>query len=243
MYRNASTHALIIAASASLASAGVPAVLSTFDTGTDGWTTLKDARDFRWEETGGNPGGFIAANDVGSGAYWRFNAPSAYHGDKSAYYGLPITYQLRQIGSVGTVTNQDDIRITGGGVTIDYRFGTTPGSEWTTFSIELVEGAGWEVSNTPATEAQIRAVLAEVTSLSIRGEYRVGADSCGLDNVYLGVPCAVDYNNDGELNFFDVSAFINAYNNNEPAADLAAPFGELNFFDVSAFIAAYNAGC
>jgi len=47
----------------------------------------------------------------------------------------------------------------------------------------------------------------------------------------------------GVLNFFDVAAYIGAYNANDPAADLAAPFGSLNFFDISAFITAYNAGC
>ncbi|CAN0539604.1 unnamed protein product, partial [Laminaria digitata] len=36
---------------------------------------------------------------------------------------------------------------------------------------------------------------------------------------------------------------IKAFTNGDSAADLAAPFGEFNFFDVSAFIAAYNAGC
>ncbi len=47
----------------------------------------------------------------------------------------------------------------------------------------------------------------------------------------------------GVLNFFDVSAYIGAYNANDLRADLAAPRGVLNFFDISAFIAAYNAGC
>ena len=47
----------------------------------------------------------------------------------------------------------------------------------------------------------------------------------------------------GTLNFFDVSAFINAYTNQEPAADLAAPFGTFDFFDVSAFVNAFGAGC
>jgi hypothetical protein len=47
----------------------------------------------------------------------------------------------------------------------------------------------------------------------------------------------------GTLNFFDVSAFLGAYNTQAPQADFAAPFGTFNFFDVSAFLAAYNAGC
>ena len=47
----------------------------------------------------------------------------------------------------------------------------------------------------------------------------------------------------GTLNFFDVSAFIAAYNAQDSSADLAEPIGTFNFFDVSAYIAAYNAGC
>lgn len=47
----------------------------------------------------------------------------------------------------------------------------------------------------------------------------------------------------GVLNFFDVSAFVGLFNDQDDAADLAAPFGVWNFFDVSAFIALYNAGC
>jgi hypothetical protein len=59
------------------------------------------------------------------------------------------------------------------------------------------------------------------------------------------VPCniadfALPYDS---LNFFDVSAFLGAFNAQSPAADLAAPTGTFNFFDVSAFLGAFNAGC
>ena len=47
----------------------------------------------------------------------------------------------------------------------------------------------------------------------------------------------------GVLNFFDIAAFLTAFNANDPAADFAAPFGTFNFFDVAAFLSAYNAGC
>ncbi|GEM_PF-1371768 len=47
----------------------------------------------------------------------------------------------------------------------------------------------------------------------------------------------------GELNFFDVAAFIGAFNAMDPSADLAEPFGAFNFFDVAEYIGAYNAGC
>ncbi|MHA7814507.1 MAG: GC-type dockerin domain-anchored protein [Phycisphaerales bacterium] len=46
----------------------------------------------------------------------------------------------------------------------------------------------------------------------------------------------------GQLNFFDVSAFLSAYNAMEPEADFNGD-GVYNFFDVSVFLSVYNAGC
>jgi hypothetical protein len=55
--------------------------------------------------------------------------------------------------------------------------------------------------------------------------------------------CGVaDFNYDGELNFFDVSAFLVAYQGEDPQADLNGD-GLYNFFDVSAFLVAYQEGC
>ncbi len=46
----------------------------------------------------------------------------------------------------------------------------------------------------------------------------------------------------GELNFFDVSAFLSAFNAMDPAADFNGD-GMFDFFDVSGFLSAFNAGC
>jgi len=54
--------------------------------------------------------------------------------------------------------------------------------------------------------------------------------------------CTVDYNNDGTLDFFDVSAFLNAFLASEPSADLDGN-GVFDFFDVSSFLSQYAAGC
>jgi serralysin len=54
--------------------------------------------------------------------------------------------------------------------------------------------------------------------------------------------CPADLNEDGNLDFFDVSLFLSAYNNNQPAADFDGN-GSWDFFDVSAFLNAFNAGC
>lgn len=72
----------------------------------------------------------------------------------------------------------------------------------------------------------------------------------GIDDVRVfGVSCTVDTCPAdlaapfGTLNFFDIAAYIDLFNANDPAADIAAPFGSLNFFDISEYIGLYNAGC
>lgn len=54
--------------------------------------------------------------------------------------------------------------------------------------------------------------------------------------------CPADLNGDGLLNFFDVSAFLVAYNSQDPIADFMGD-GAFNFFDVSAFLTSFSAGC
>jgi len=54
--------------------------------------------------------------------------------------------------------------------------------------------------------------------------------------------CTADFTNDGVLNFFDVSAFLQAFNAQDPIADLTND-GRWNFFDVSAFLQAFSEGC
>ncbi|MFG0246505.1 MAG: M64 family metallopeptidase [Phycisphaerales bacterium JB052] len=50
-----------------------------------------------------------------------------------------------------------------------------------------------------------------------------------------------DLNQDGNLDFFDVSAFLTAYNAQEPLADMNND-GEYSFFDVSAFLVMFSKG-
>ncbi len=57
-----------------------------------------------------------------------------------------------------------------------------------------------------------------------------------------GLGCQPDLNGDGLLDFFDVSAFLVAYQSQDPIADFNHD-GLFDFFDVSAFLVAYQAGC
>jgi len=53
---------------------------------------------------------------------------------------------------------------------------------------------------------------------------------------------AADINADGTLNFFDVSAFLNAFSMMDPSADINNN-GTWNFFDVSEFLSIFADGC
>ena len=54
--------------------------------------------------------------------------------------------------------------------------------------------------------------------------------------------CPPDLNNDGALDFFDISAFLTAFTSMDPVADFTND-GTFDFFDISAFLNAFAAGC
>jgi hypothetical protein len=58
----------------------------------------------------------------------------------------------------------------------------------------------------------------------------------------LPAACSADLNGDGQLDFFDVQAFLNFFASQDPRGDFNAD-GQFDFFDVQAFLNAYSAGC
>ena len=75
--------------------------------------------------------------------------------------------------------------------------------------------------------------------------FEVDRDSQAVNmflNICKSTSCLADFNNDGHLNFFDVSAFLDALAAQDPASDITGD-GHFNFFDVSAFLTAFAAGC
>jgi hypothetical protein len=74
----------------------------------------------------------------------------------------------------------------------------------------------------------------------------INDESWGIDQLRITVRalCTPDLAAPfGVLNFFDLAAYLSAYNSGDPTADLAAPLGVLNFFDLAQYLASYNAGC
>ena len=86
----------------------------------------------------------------------------------------------------------------------------------------------------------------QVFELLAEHEYRLSmsATQFGSANLTIDPPaCLADFAEPfGQLNFFDVSAFLSLFNDEDPTADLNED-GRWNFFDVSAFINAFTAGC
>jgi hypothetical protein len=66
----------------------------------------------------------------------------------------------------------------------------TPRTSWTSYVVILDERAGWfkDGTNNPPTASEMQAVLADLTALRLRGEYRYGDDTGDLDNVRLEGP-------------------------------------------------------
>jgi hypothetical protein len=63
------------------------------------------------------------------------------------------------------------------------------------------------------------------------------------DNVFIAQdPCPADVNNDGNLNFFDISMVIQGIGQSDPRVDYTDD-GSYDFFDLSAFLTLYQSGC
>jgi hypothetical protein len=70
------------------------------------------------------------------------------------------------------------------------------------------------------------------------------ATSNGASVVYnRSVPrCIPDHNDDGNVDLFDIAAYIRDFNASSPLADVNAD-GLVDFFDLARFIQSFTAGC
>ncbi len=94
------TCTLALAAGTAMAT---PALLSTFDTGAEGWSVgssqgAQGVTDFFWDASGGHPGGHVRARDIGDQGGWWFLSPLAWGGDWSGYLGGSVRFDVYAIG-------------------------------------------------------------------------------------------------------------------------------------------------
>jgi hypothetical protein len=166
---------------------GATLVSHDFSESAQGWHVAGDTGtiDPIFNATGGHPAGHISGNDEAIGETWYFRAPASVLKQLPAAVRGTISFSLKQSGSQVSLFD-DDVVIIGPAGRLSYRFETAPGTEWTDFSVRLVESEGWTWNwNRRATQAQIDSVLAAPTGLDIRGEYVTGADEASLDNFRL----------------------------------------------------------
>ncbi len=164
-----------------------------FTESNQGWhlTTDTGSADAGHAAAGGDPGGHIAGRDEEIGETWYFRAPLAVLRQLPAAENGVISFSLKQSTTIDGGFLDDDVVIIGEAGRVGYRFGrgSAPGTAWKRFSVRLSASAGWTWNGSgPATQAQVRSVLASPLSLEIRGEYATGPDEGFLDNFELQRP-------------------------------------------------------
>ena len=183
-----------------LVMAGYPAIATTqtgpvlvshrFIESAQGWQIAGDTGTVspRFTASGGHPDGCITGVDEAIGETWYFRAPTSVLRQLPTAVNGSISFSLKQSGSQVSLFD-DDVVIVGPAGRLSYRFQTAPGTEWTDFSVRLLESEEWTWNwNRRATQAQIDSVLAAPTGLDIRGEYVTGQDEGSLDNFVLKGP-------------------------------------------------------
>jgi len=90
-------------------------LLSTFDSGLEEWTVIGGAKNLAWNSSGGNPGGYISAQEAKMSKTWWFRSPDAWAGDWTPYIGGMISFDIIDIPQ-----DQNDYEFGGHGAYYQY---------------------------------------------------------------------------------------------------------------------------
>lgn len=145
----------------------------------------------------GNPGGYITQTDPDLNT-WFWDAPPKLLGDQTLAYGGTLHFDLRLLnpGQLPAPFLRQaqlpavDVVLAGPGNTLVFDLSPDPTDAWTSYSIPLLESAGWKkesLSGPAPTEAEFKTVLQSLSALRIRGEFRPDGAS-DLDNVSWAAP-------------------------------------------------------
>jgi len=162
-------------------------VETTFDAGNEDWSVINDGSAPTHSISGGVANsGYISSSDLDQGSYWYWNAPAKFLGDMSMAYNGNLSFYLKQ-SITDNQSDQDDVILIGGGLTLVYNTSTNPGLDWTHYLVPINETVGWTNKTTglDATRDQLLSVLSNLQALRIRGEYAAEPNSSSIDNVIL----------------------------------------------------------
>ncbi|MDQ7014084.1 MAG: laminin B domain-containing protein [Planctomycetota bacterium] len=197
MNKSMLTGLLAVAGLAAVASGDV--INSSFDGGDEGWVVSDGANQAEESVSGtpvfypadGNDGGFISA-PIDWGTQSFLVAPAPFLGDQADKFGGAVEVDRRHIDprfSVDPLQFDYDVDVTLSGAGMTLAIGLDPVSldAWESFSISLDEAGGWFHldTNVAATDAEILAVLGDMTDLRVRGNINDRINSIGVDNVML----------------------------------------------------------
>ena len=164
--------------------------ISRFNHNSEHWLVTGDpvSQEPQHLKKGGNPTGFIRTTDSAQGGIMYWKAPTKFLGNQGGAYGGALHFDLRET-ITGRPFDAPDVILKGGGFRLTYDIAKEPAGHWIRFKVPLNE-TGWLNHGTPATEAQMRAVLASLGTLLIRAEYSSQIDVDDLDNVVIKAPAA-----------------------------------------------------
>ncbi|MHA7812805.1 MAG: GC-type dockerin domain-anchored protein [Phycisphaerales bacterium] len=197
-----------------------------------------DSGTIAWVTGQGTPGGGLGDNDVDGGTTSLVSNQIDLTGTESAM----ISYARWYSNSTGASPNADVFEV---------YVSDDDGQNYV-----LVETVGPAGDGTSGGWIETGFNVADFVSLTSTVRVKFVASDLGAGSIVeaaiddvriLGVSCSAntcpaDLTGDGILDFFDVSAFLGAYNAQDPVADFTGD-GTFDFFDVSAFLNEFNAGC
>jgi hypothetical protein len=173
---------------------------SSFDFGSDGWTTIdvgnstyfNGVTPIEWINSGGNPNGYVSGEDIPqAGDTWFFRSPSGpnsnWGGDWTSYTGGSLSWDIiitsfwDEVEPPFLVKGALIIDAPGTGDFLRSNFISEIGvNSWTHFEITIIS-ENFEVIGNKTFEE----ILSNVDKILIKGEYGNGPDSSGIDNVTL----------------------------------------------------------
>ncbi len=241
---------------ANVVSSTIEIFADNFETNT-GWTVSGSVSDGAWERgipAGGGGRGDPGTDFDGSG---RCYLTDNVEGNSDVDGGTTIltspamdatggnttlTYAMWYSNNVGTVDDSMVVQLS-----------NNNGNSWTTIdTLSGSQGGGWIEYNfdlnsifaNPSSQVRVRFLADDSGDGSV---VEAGVDAVKLieqscEDVQGGCSGADLAEPYGTFNFFDVSAFLQAFDAGDPAADLNGD-GVHNFFDISDFLNLYNIGC
>ncbi|MBZ0153257.1 MAG: hypothetical protein K8J09_17165 [Planctomycetes bacterium] len=188
----------LAAACTLLAAASSQSIVSTFDTGNDGWLVVGTSYSSHitnpgssgqaavWDAVNGQPPGSLRVGDV----YGETGvaAPAAFLGDRLPWFGGSISWDiyLRYSDAVAYPA----VWLIGANRTLSFNLQSPSLNSWQTISVPLLEN-GWRVNSwqgPAATRSDLMEVLRDLRGIYLNTEWRTGPDDTNLDNVALVPP-------------------------------------------------------